>query len=715
MRHNSVLRFLLPLLFCFSVLAQGTASIQFTQSFTTATSGSAIPNDPTVSGGPQGSVAFRLVYYIQPGSGTVSALSVELDGAATSGGSYSALTPAVGGGSGSGSTLNPVTTFPRGQNVLCCDFYPFLKIKVNTLTVSTGTPVLIVKVLGYAGTSAAASGAGGGGGPAVAIGCVGTPGNTMASYRQQCQTSAGSIWTCNNGTGCSVASDWAAGAGPVVCTAAQQCTMATTLPMNAPADSIAGAGNAYFADLTLDSTLANYFTGQSGSNFCQPQGNCTHPTITGSGDIAGGRALWSVTSGFNDTAYGIDALGFVDTGHENAGFGSDALAWASSGYYNQAMGMNTLWSVTTGYANTGTGFNGGFSPTTGHYNTFDGAFADLMTPNPTAAGTTFTPTAGSGLAVGSYFYGFTFVLTDPAGSGFETDISAGGYFGAATTNGNQHITIANIPTYSGPLTCTARKLYRTPVSLAGASGPARHWYALATLADNTTTGYVDSTPDGSLGAENVGPNGTLSLGAFASPYKSNQAVMGAPAAPISELWFNGVYGAGNTTIYPIQISSAGAIGSNLAGANLTLQGGPGTGTGAGGTLILRTFPAGSSGSTWNTVNPYQFTLLPGNGILQNYNSGSGTATQFSMVNSASTTYNGNGSATLKATRQSDGSTNFDLLLAPGSAGTQQAVLSLVGGVTVASRASKATCWKADGHTLGYCSTQPDSGGSCTCN
>src|SRR5208283_3607197 len=46
------------------------------------------------------------------------------------------------------------------QNNLCCDYYPFLKIKVNTLTVSTGTPILIVKIFGYAGTSASLVGNG---------------------------------------------------------------------------------------------------------------------------------------------------------------------------------------------------------------------------------------------------------------------------------------------------------------------------------------------------------------------------------------------------------------------------------------------------------------------------------------------------------------------------------------------------------------------------
>jgi hypothetical protein len=158
-------KFTLLLVLCtWQLLGQGTPQLSTTQAFTSATTGAVIPNDPTTVGGPAGAVGFRMVYYIQPGSGTVSAISVELDGSPTSGGSYTALTPAVGGGSGSGATLNPVTSFPNGQNNLCCDYYPFLKIKVNTLTVSTGTPILIVKIFGYAGTSAAI-GAGTGGGP----------------------------------------------------------------------------------------------------------------------------------------------------------------------------------------------------------------------------------------------------------------------------------------------------------------------------------------------------------------------------------------------------------------------------------------------------------------------------------------------------------------------------------------------------------------------
>jgi hypothetical protein len=47
--------------------------------------------------------------------------------------------------------------------------------------------------------------------------CVGSPGNTIGAYvngvGQQCQTSAGAIYVCNNTAGCSVAADWAAQGG----------------------------------------------------------------------------------------------------------------------------------------------------------------------------------------------------------------------------------------------------------------------------------------------------------------------------------------------------------------------------------------------------------------------------------------------------------------------------------------------------------------------
>jgi len=50
-----------------------------------------------------------------------------------------------------------------------------------------------------------------GGGAAIA--CVGTPGNTTGTYRQQCQATSGAIYACNNAAGCTVAADWIAQGG----------------------------------------------------------------------------------------------------------------------------------------------------------------------------------------------------------------------------------------------------------------------------------------------------------------------------------------------------------------------------------------------------------------------------------------------------------------------------------------------------------------------
>lgn len=47
------------------------------------------------------------------------------------------------------------------------------------------------------------------------LACVGAPGNTTGNYRQQCQTTAGVIYACNNVAGCTVAGDWVVGGGGV--------------------------------------------------------------------------------------------------------------------------------------------------------------------------------------------------------------------------------------------------------------------------------------------------------------------------------------------------------------------------------------------------------------------------------------------------------------------------------------------------------------------
>ena len=164
-------KILLFLLLGLPLWCQGAPDCQFTVSFHAAGSQSpAISNLPSTTGGAQGCVSWRVAYWTNAASAT----SVQIEGAAdavTAGvhgptGSYTRLTPAAGGGSGSGSTTNPALGTTSGQINACCDYYPWIRLTVNTLTSSGSGTVLTARVYGYKGTSAALNNGGGGGGGA---------------------------------------------------------------------------------------------------------------------------------------------------------------------------------------------------------------------------------------------------------------------------------------------------------------------------------------------------------------------------------------------------------------------------------------------------------------------------------------------------------------------------------------------------------------------
>ncbi|MGA2116481.1 MAG: tail fiber domain-containing protein [Bryobacteraceae bacterium] len=81
------------------------------------------------------------------------------------------------------------------------------------------------------------------------------------------------------------------------------------------------------------------------------------------------------TSGYNNTATGVDALAYNTTGNSNTANGFAALASNTSGYDNTAAGVSALLGNTTGYANMASGSNALLSNTTGSYNTASGASA----------------------------------------------------------------------------------------------------------------------------------------------------------------------------------------------------------------------------------------------------------------------------------------------------------------------------------------------------
>jgi hypothetical protein len=343
--------------------------------------------------------------------------------------------------------------------------------------------------------------------------------------------------------------------------------------------------------------------------------NALGNNTTGYDNFAFGlRALFQNTTGYNNAAFGIDSVGINQTGYRNAGFGVDSCAWIVTGYENSCMGMNTVWSGTTGYDNTGVGFNAMFGVTSGHYNTGLGAYADYYYPN-TMTGISLALASGTHLSVGWYWYKVSYVL-----NGQETALSNNSYLGILTTAGNQSVSISGIPTYSGPFTASARRIYRTvacPTTLCTvitANQLPRHWYYVATIGDNTTTTYTDTTADANLGAEESStPSQSIALGAYATVYNSNQMAVGSDPSPIYQIWLgNGVTTA--TAPAGVQVASSGASGTNTSGEDLILAGGPGTGSASGGNTIFKYAPSGSSGSVWNSlVESFRFT---GAGVFQ---------------------------------------------------------------------------------------------------
>ncbi|HXM44140.1 MAG TPA: hypothetical protein VN924_23090 [Bryobacteraceae bacterium] len=343
--------------------------------------------------------------------------------------------------------------------------------------------------------------------------------------------------------------------------------------------------------------------------------NALGNNTTGYDNFAFGlRALYQNTTGYNNAAFGIDSVGINTTGYRNSGYGIDSCAWNVTGYENDCMGMNTLWSLTTGYDNAGMGFNAMFGVTSGHYLTGLGAYADMYYPS-TSAGVTLTPTsATANLSVGWYWYKVSYVL-----NGQETALSNNSYLGVLTDAAHKEVTIAGIPTYTGPFVASARKIYRTVVcpttlcTVITANQAPRQWYYVATIDDNVTTAYVDTTADANLGAqEGATPSKSIALGAYATVYGSYQMVVGSDASPVQQIWLgNGMV----TAAAPagVLVSSSGASGTNVAGQDHIIAGGPGTGTANGGNVIFGTVPGGAAGSTWNSlVNRWKVDSATGN-------------------------------------------------------------------------------------------------------
>ena len=153
------------------------------------------------------------------------------------------------------------------------------------------------------------------------------------------------------------------------------------------------------------------------------------------------RCAVNNTTGFENTATGVNALYSNTTGADNTANGVRALSNNSTGNSNTADGVNALLSNTTGFENTANGVGALQQNTTGNFNTANGDFA--LTSNTTGGDNTATgdsalgrnTTGGDNTATGDSALGRNTTGSSNIGLG----VSAGNNL----TTGSNNIDIGN--------------------------------------------------------------------------------------------------------------------------------------------------------------------------------------------------------------------------------------------------------------------------------
>lgn len=100
----------------------------------------------------------------------------------------------------------------------------------------------------------------------------------------------------------------------------------------------------------------------------------------------------------------------------------------------------------------------------------------------------------------------------------------------------------------------------------------------------------------------------------ASATAANQGVFGDAASRILDWYFGG--GVVDTAPAQLNMNASGGSGTNVAGANHRVAGGKGTGTGAGGSVILSTAAAGSTGTALNALTDR--TVVDSTGLMTHH-------------------------------------------------------------------------------------------------
>lgn len=243
-------------------------------------------------------------------------------------------------------------------------------------------------------------------------------------------------------------------------------------------------------------------------------------------------------SGIGNVGIGEFALSALTSGHRNMGIGPAALRGVTTGQGNVALGQSSGQAITTGSGNFALGTSSLLSLVSGDGNIAIGANSGLAVTSTNCI--LVGETAGPNITSGTANIGFGYNVLSSLITGGE-NVAFGRSAGTNVTG----------------------------------------WY---TLSFGAESGAVDTTRY----------DNSIALGVLARFTAANQLVVGSFFCPITDAYF----GSGVTYSAPtdIAINAGGGSGTDIAGASLTLAGGKPTGSGAGGSIILKTAPAGATGT-----------------------------------------------------------------------------------------------------------------------
>lgn len=336
------------------------------------------------------------------------------------------------------------------------------------------------------------------------------------------------------------------------------------------------------SNIITDTTLHSYGIGEQLSNsgtYSFFAGYYAGSGNTGSRVIGLGMFAASGNKGTYVTAIGGSAL-YQNLGDHCHAFGSSALfnnadvdgchafgdeaLYENSGSYSAAFGDRSLYGNSGNYSNA-------FGYDTRKYQPVVGAW----TPTGTGTGTILTGRR----------YKVSFVL-----NGLETELSSD--WVETYEDLVSEVNHTGIPKYSGPMICSARKIYRYKTL-------DKKYYLVTTIADNSTTIYTDTQAEATFGTLATTPTNVLLLGTGATSIGSNECVIGDSTYPITKFYFGGVYHkTPNNAGSDIYIKGMGGNGTDRNGGKLIFASGVSTGTGIS-SIEFQTSRAGSTAATEN--------------------------------------------------------------------------------------------------------------------